>query len=344
MAKRLTGLVRSAKTARSALAAVSACALLGFLSACSGISEFSEQFLPDKGADTGDAPESGTQGGPGAGIHDHQAEGALDGQGDSPGDNPDANAQDADRAPGMTSYKPALAALPPGTAIDISGQVPTPGASFNFQVCTAAWSFQLEDGRSIAVTASHCAKPGEKVWAGVQSGEFRYPAEPIGEVIYSDFYAQPTHDLDVAFIELYRDAEYYTPEWMGTEIAQSLDHLPSQVCKLGRSTGQTCGQFSHDTQPSKLLAGEDSLESNAASASVCAAAGDSGGPVYAQLSQGPVIVGLVSGTNRHLEPGETCSTGSETGIAAEKSIEMSFTPASDIDALIRQVLGTPARG
>jgi len=306
--------------------------LLGLLSACSDISQFSEQFAPGTGDVEGASPERGKNKGSGEGAREDEAEGALD--------NPDGTAQDAEPAPGLSSYKPALSPLPPGTAIDISGQVPTPGTSFNFQVCTAAWSFQLEDGRSIAVTASHCAKPGEKVWAGVQSGEFRYPAEPIGEVIYSDLYAQPTHDLDVAFIELYRDAEYYTPEWMGTEIAQSLEHLPSQVCKLGRSTGQTCGHLSHDTQPSKLLAGEDSLESNAASALVCAAAGDAGGPVYASLPQGPVIVGLVSGTNRHLEPGETCPTRDAIG----QEIEMSFTPASDIDALIRQVLVTPAQG
>ncbi|AVH88726.1 Trypsin [Corynebacterium camporealensis] len=98
-----------------------------------------------------------------------------------------------------------VAPLPPGTALDISAHEPTPGSSFNFQICTAAWSFQLEDGRTIAVTASHCAQEGETVWAGNQDGRFEYPSEPIGKVIYSDLYAEDSHGLDVAFVELYRD-------------------------------------------------------------------------------------------------------------------------------------------
>lgn len=236
--------------------------------------------------------------------------------------------------PGFNAYQSALAPLPPGTAIDISGDRPIPGTSFNFQVCTAAWSFQLEDGRTFAVTASHCARPGEKVWAGAADGQFRYPADPIGEVVYSDFYAQPTHHLDVAFIELYRDGEYVTPRWMETTVASSLGEMPGQVCKLGRSTGETCGVVNRDAQLGRLKSGQEEMESTAASALVCATTGDSGGPVFAQFGQRPVIIGLVSGTSRHLDAGENC--GVDTGI------EMSFTPSSDIDALIRRVLGTPA--
>lgn len=109
------------------------------------------------------------------------------------------------------SYSPAAAPLAPGTALDLSGDEPRPGAYFNYQSCTAAWSFTLADARTIAVTASHCGKPGDKVWAGTADGDFSYPAEPIGEVIYSDFYSEDSHDLDVAFIEITGSAEYYVP-------------------------------------------------------------------------------------------------------------------------------------
>ena len=233
------------------------------------------------------------------------------------------------------SYSPATAPLAPGTALDLSGDEPQPGAYFNYQSCTAAWSFTLADARTIAVTASHCGKPGDKVWAGTADGNFSYPAEPIGEVIYSDFYSEDTHDLDVAFIEITGSAEYYVPGAVDNSVATSLAHLPHQVCKLGRVTDETCGTLSHDAEMAQLNSEGLQRDSLAARARVCSTNGDSGGPVYGEVEGKQTIVGVVSGTTQRLEEGHTCQT-------TPMDMELSFTLATDIQLLAKEVLGPVA--
>lgn len=233
------------------------------------------------------------------------------------------------------SYSPATAPLAPGTALDLSGDEPQPGAYFNYQSCTAAWSFTLADARTIAVTASHCGKPGDKVWAGTADGDFSYPAEPIGEVIYSDFYSEDSHDLDVAFIEITGSAEYYVPGAVDNSVATSLAHLPLQLCKLGRVTDETCGTLSHDAEMAQLNSEGLQRDSLAARARVCSTNGDSGGPVYGEVEGKQTIVGVVSGTTQHLEEGHTCQT-------TQTDMELSFTLATDIQLLAKEVLGPMA--
>ncbi|MCZ9300024.1 trypsin-like serine protease [Corynebacterium marquesiae] len=233
------------------------------------------------------------------------------------------------------SYSPAAAPLAPGTALDLSGDEPRPGAYFNYQSCTAAWSFTLADARTIAVTASHCGKPGDKVWAGTADGDFSYPAEPIGEVIYSDFYSEDSHDLDVAFIEITGSAEYYVPGVVDNSVATSLAHLPHQVCKLGRVTDETCGTLSHDAEMAQLNSEGLQRDSLAARARVCSTNGDSGGPVYGEVEGKQTIVGVVSGTTQRLEEGHTCQT-------TLTDMELSFTLATDIQLLAKEVLGPMA--
>ncbi|WP_225746680.1 trypsin-like serine protease [Corynebacterium sp. Marseille-P4611] len=233
------------------------------------------------------------------------------------------------------SYSPATAPLAPGTALDLSGDEPRPGAYFNYQSCTAAWSFTLADARTIAVTASHCGKPGDKVWAGTADGDFSYPAEPIGEVIYSDFYSEDSHDLDVAFIEITGSAEYYVPGAVDNSVATSLAHLPHQVCKLGRVTDETCGTLSHDAEMAQLNSEGLQRDSLAARARVCSTNGDSGGPVYGEVEGKQTIVGVVSGTTQRLEEGHTCQT-------TPMDMELSFTLATDIQLLAKEVLGPVA--
>lgn len=230
---------------------------------------------------------------------------------------------------------PSEAPLPPGAALDISSTYPTPGESFNFNVCTAAYSFTLEDGRSIGVTASHCAREGDLVWAGAADGEFIFPAEPIGEVIHSDLYAVNSNKLDVAFIELNDNAQwatYHFTRQMETQFAAGLDELPNRVCKLGRSTGQTCGEVTHYSQLGRLHSPDGELESSAARAAVCGRTGDSGGPVFGTVDGREVIVGLVSGTTEKLEEHQTCET-------AGQGMEMSFTTTTDVQHVVEEVLG-----
>lgn len=238
-------------------------------------------------------------------------------------------------APPNEFYEPAVVPVPPGAALNLTTSDPQPGEYFNFQSCTAAWSFALADGRTIAVTASHCGKPGDKVWAGTQEGDFVYPADPVGEVIYSDFFAEETNHLDVAFIELYRDAQYYTPGEVATTVATQLDKLPDAVCKLGSSTIVTCGNVKNAVDSTQLNYQGLEHDSNAALAEMCSAVGDSGGPVYGDVDGRQTIVGLVSGITEPLDEGHSCED-------TQQNIDVAFTTAPDIQELALKVLGPVA--
>lgn len=224
--------------------------------------------------------------------------------------------------------------LPPGAALDISSEQPQPGEYFNFQVCSAAYSFSLDNGKRYAVTASHCGKEGDTVWAGQQDRSFRYPADPIGHVVYSDLYAEGSHQLDVALIELTGEAEYYTPSASDTAVAESLKKLPEEVCKLGRTTEITCGDVFSGEQTGTLNTKDEKLEATAARAHICAKTGDSGGPVYTEINGTRVIVGIVSGTTEQLADDEECT--------ADADVDLSFTPIVDVQRVIEDQLGRPA--
>ena len=229
---------------------------------------------------------------------------------------------------------PEYSPLAPGTAIDISAGYPQPGQYFNFSYCTVAYSFSTEDGRSFAVTASHCGQEGNLVWAGAPDNSFGYPAEPIGTFIYSSLYSESAKNLDIGLIELNGNlANIYAPQEMDTHIAGRMEALPDYVCKMGRMTYQTCGDLTHQSASSILRYGEEEISSTAARAAVCARNGDSGGPVYAMVEGQDIIVGLVSGTTVHMEEGQTCADVGE--------MELSFVSILDIHAVLDQLLDSP---
>ena len=229
---------------------------------------------------------------------------------------------------------PEYSPLAPGTAIDISAGYPQPGQYFNFSYCTVAYSFSTEDGRSFAVTASHCGEEGNLVWAGTPDNTFGYPAEPIGTFIYSSLYSESAKNLDIGLIELNGNlANIYAPQEMDTHIAGRMEALPDYVCKMGRMTYQTCGDLTHQSASSILRYGEEEISSTAARAAVCARNGDSGGPVYAMVEGQDIIVGLVSGTTVHMEEGQTCADVGE--------MELSFVSILDIHAVLDQLLDSP---
>lgn len=223
--------------------------------------------------------------------------------------------------------------VPPGAALDISSLEPVPGEYFDYSLCTAAWSFVLDNGRTIAVTAAHCGEPGDTVWAGNAEGEFTYPAEPVGTVVYSDLSAADTHGLDFALVEITRPAEFYTPREMGTQIATEEGSLPDSVCKLGRVTAETCGPLTHAEGHGKLTIEDRSVDTVAARAQVCSQQGDSGAPVYGAPGSPEAgrIVGVLSGTTGD-------AGGAEADCAAEPAEDMSFTVAADIEAVLPEIL------
>ncbi len=230
---------------------------------------------------------------------------------------------------------PEASPVPPGAALDVSSRAPVPGENFDFNLCTVAWSFVLGDGRTIAVTASHCGEPGDIVWGGNAEGEFTYPAEPVGTIIYSDLSAPETHELDFALVEITRHMDFYTPRDMPTSVATAGEStLPAEVCKLGRITGETCGELTHREGPGKLTYDDRTVDTRSARAHACSARGDSGAPVYGApgTPQEGVIVGVLSGTTDKAIDGAVC--------AQDAGAEMSFTVAADINAVLPKILDT----
>lgn len=222
---------------------------------------------------------------------------------------------------------PTFSPWAPGTGVTITKAAPMPGETIEVGQCTVAYSFTAGD-QAYAVTASHCGVPGDKVWATVDGTEADFTA-PVGTFIYSDLYDDATSRLDVGVIEI-------TDPWSpmtapepdaGTIVAELVGDLPEQICKFGQTTGETCGTPINQTGV-EILADHKGVELRAvaATAQVCARAGDSGGPVYADLDGRRIIIGLVSGTrdsDRDLpcaDPGAGPMTMSYTSMPAIQTV------------------------
>lgn len=240
---------------------------------------------------------------------------------------------------------PAHSPLAPGAPIDISTHIPHPGEQFHYNICTVAYSFTDEAGTGYAITASHCGREGDLVWAGQANNRFQWPAEPIGSFIYSDLYTVDSSDLDIAIIEL--NANAYDASVAGgseaalnpmaTAIADRLDFLPEHVCKNGRITGITCGDTTAAQALGKLNTHDGSvLDARSARAALCATTGDSGGPVYAELNGEQVIVGLVSGTTTQ-QAAHQCN-GDEPVDGNNGDISVSYTPATEFQRIIGSIV------
>lgn len=231
---------------------------------------------------------------------------------------------------------PASSPWAPGTGVTITATVPVPGETIEVGQCTVAYSFTAGD-RAYAVTASHCGVPGDHVWPTVDGVEADFGA-PVGRFIYSDLYDDASSRLDVGVIEI-TDPWYVmaSADPLGdTVVAETVGDLPEVICKFGMTTGETCGEPINPTGV-EILADHNGVELRAvaATAQVCARAGDSGGPVYADIDGHRVIVGLVSGTrdsDRDLacsDPGAGPMTMSYTSMPAIQTIIDRVVPGAE---------------
>lgn len=244
--------------------------------------------------------------------------------------NPTPIAQVAAAEP--TLRTPTASPWAPGTGVTITKTVPVPGETIEVGQCTVAYSFTAGE-RSYAVTASHCGLPGDKVWATVDGVRADFDA-PVGTFLYSDLYDEDSSRLDVGLIEITDPwYEMSAPDTRAaTVVAETVGELPEIICKFGQTTGETCG---HPINPHgvEILADHKGAELRAvaATAQVCARAGDSGGPVYADYDGHRVIVGLVSGTR---------DTDQDFGCAdpAAARVTMSYTSMPAIQTVIDRVV------
>ena len=209
---------------------------------------------------------------------------------------------------------PAFALWAPGTRIQTTDHQPQPGESFTAQSCTVAFSFSDAAGQHYAVTAGHCGHAGDLVWPTNASRAFDY-AHEVGQFVYSGLFAHDasaSDGIDVGIIKI-TDPDRYM-DVIGDPIPTGIaDEVPpvGHVCKTGATTGYTCGEF-EDTQRVQIVnAGDDEdRETFGDIAAVCAAAGDSGGPVFTHVNGRAVIIGIVSGTEAG-RSGEDCWEGME---------------------------------
>lgn len=193
---------------------------------------------------------------------------------------------------------PEFALWAPGTLIQTTDHYPQPGESFTAQSCTVAFSFSNAQGRNFAVTAGHCGREGDLVWPTNATTALDYATE-AGRFIYSGLYSPAAPNIDVGVIEI-TDPERYM-ELVGapieTGIAEDIAAPLQTVCKTGGTTGYTCGAFEESGRVQLITTDTDEeRETRGDIAAVCAAKGDSGGPVFRDVGGRATIIGVVSGT------------------------------------------------
>lgn len=162
-------------------------------------------------------------------------------------------------APAYSAQAAPRAAVGGGSAIIIDGR----------SACTMTTVGHDRTGRLVGLTAGHCGNIGSSITL-----ERNRQAGLIGRVVAKNAAA------DYAVIAL--DPAKVAPQrTAGGSTIRSVGTFPgpgATVCKSGRTTGHTCG-------PVLDLSNSDSLSY------VCAAPGDSGGPIVA----GDRLVGMLNG-------------------------------------------------
>ncbi|GAB3081597.1 Alpha-lytic protease precursor [Corynebacterium aquatimens] len=193
---------------------------------------------------------------------------------------------------------PEMAMWAPGTLIASTDHYPQPGEHFTAQTCTVAFSFSSAAGKNYAVTAGHCGDEGDLVWPTSASTAADYKRE-AGKFIYSGLSSPGAENIDVGIIEI-TDPDRYMPlvgDVIPTGLYTGDMKKGNKICKTGGTTGYTCGTFEASDRAQIIRTdGDEERETNGDLGKVCALPGDSGGPVFYEVSGRAAIIGVVSGT------------------------------------------------
>ncbi|AIT61517.1 hypothetical protein [Corynebacterium doosanense] len=246
-------------------------------------------------------------------------------------------------APSEAPVTPAYSPWAPGSTFHLTTEYPQPGVSFSATECTAAFSFDGADGRMYAVTASHCGSVGDLLWPSDGSTMADYTVE-LGRVIYSGLDQAPAPDdegrvPDVAIVEIFNPGR---PMVTGGEppVDTVLANLPpeatGQACKIGGTTGITCGDLGLRGEHYIMVDPETDAEVRTVgdTAYLCAQRGDSGGPVTAGVAGHTAVVGLVSGTREDAQGSPECNGD---GISAPAGA-IAYASMAQIREIIAQVV------
>lgn len=170
-----------------------------------------------------------------------------------------------------------------------------PGASFHSEstqaqsgYCTFGF-FVGHEGREQVLTAGHCGHVGSVISAN--------PFEEIGSVevgtLVRQDYDHHTDNVDIAVIDIEDDRLIDSHELpfaeplLGVKDAVWVGEHRPRLCRLGRTSGVSCGEYLGMTPGGQILA---HLE---------AEGGDSGGPVVAVTDEGLWAVGLTAAEHNH---------------------------------------------
>jgi hypothetical protein len=194
--------------------------------------------------------------------------------------------------------------LAPGAPLAVVAAPLAPGEQTTAEACTLTAIGYDNEQRLVGLTAGHCARVGKVVYSEESSG-----LGVIGKIvkIHHDMnhpaVADEAHpwveDLDFAVIEF--NEEKVVPSSEVREGGRTIEvaeaggepEIGDKVCKVGRTTGFTCGEVTE-------------VKDWAHAATFCTKEGDSGGPVFS----GDRVVGLVT-TSVTIVGSNAC--GTETG-------------------------------
>lgn len=224
----------------------------------------------------------------------------------------------------------------PGTTFHLTDAYPSPGVPFTVTECTATFSFSDAEGRAYAVTAGHCGEAGDLVWPTTASTATDFAVE-VGRVIYTDLTLNADVYHDVGLIEITDAARPMTFAGSAEQAAELLVGEPARlegerVCKIGGTTEVTCGVAGGQERQQLHVDDGGFAVTEGRTAALCAARGDSGGPVTATIDGRSVIVGLVSGTRVDGAPVTDCADPAAAGMT------LSYTPTSTIVDILADVV------
>lgn len=224
----------------------------------------------------------------------------------------------------------------PGTTFHLTDAYPSPGVPFTVTECTATFSFADAAGRAYAVTAGHCGDAGDLVWPTTASTAQDFAAE-VGRVIYTDLTLITDVYHDVGLIEITDPARPMTFAGAAERPVELLLGEPARiegerVCKIGGTTEVTCGVAGGPERQQLHTDDGGFVVTEGRTAALCAARGDSGGPVTADVDGRRVIVGLVSGTRADGAPVEDCADPDAAGMT------LSYTPTTTIVDVLAEVV------
>lgn len=212
----------------------------------------------------------------------------------------------------------------PGVTFNLTNEYPEPGVPFSATECTVALSFTGADGRMYAVTASHCGDQGDLIFPRDGETMDDYTSE-LGRVMWSGLDEPGSSEdsdrrPDVAIIQITNPDRLMVAGGeppLETILASHPDGQ-GEACKIGGTTGRTCGDLGPRDQRYVMMDPESGAEVRSVgdTANLCAQRGDSGGPVLADVAGREAVIGLVSGTRSDVGEGAPECTGDGISSAA----------------------------